>query len=241
MSLKLTDVEASYDACRALRGISFEVPKGSIVALLGPNGAGKSTTLKVISGVLRPSRGVVEFAGQRLDGHAPEAIVKAGIVHVPEGRRVFPTLSVLENLKMGAYVRKDAHQRVKEDIEKVYGLFPILKTYAKNHAGSLSGGEQQMLAIGRGLMARPRLLLLDEPSLGLSPKLVTEIFKIVRTINAEDRTSILIVEQNAGMALEIADHGYVLQVGKVAVSGPANELREKNDVISSYMGRQCQM
>jgi branched-chain amino acid transport system ATP-binding protein len=240
MSLKLTDVEASYDACRALRGISFEVPKGSIVALLGPNGAGKSTTLKVISGVLRPSRGVVEFAGRRLDGQAPEVIVRAGVVHVPEGRRVFPTLSVLENLKMGAYMRKDAH-RVKEDIEKVYGLFPILKTYAKNHAGSLSGGEQQMLAIGRGLMAKPRLLLLDEPSLGLSPKLVTEIFKIVRTINSEDRTSILIVEQNARMALGIADHGYVLQVGKVAVSGPANELREKNDVISSYMGRQCQI
>jgi branched-chain amino acid transport system ATP-binding protein len=240
MSLKLSDVEASYDACRALRGISFEVPRGSIVALLGPNGAGKSTTLKVISGVIRPLSGVVEFDGQRLDGRAPETVVRSGVVHVPEGRRVFPTLSVLENLKMGAYMRKDA-DRVKEDIEKVYGLFPILKTYAKNRAGSLSGGEQQMLAIGRGLMAKPRLLLLDEPSLGLAPKLVTEIFKIVRTINSEDGTSILIVEQNARVALGIADYGYVLQIGKVAVSGPANELREKDDVISSYMGRQCQI
>lgn len=239
MSLKLSNVEAHYDACMALKGVSFEVPKGAIVALLGPNGAGKSTTLKVISGVVRSSSGSVEFDGQRLDRCSPEAIVKHGVVHVPEGRRVFPTLTVFENLKMGAYMRNDtAH--VKEDIEKVYGLFPILKKYAKNHAGSLSGGEQQMLAIGRGLMARPQLLLLDEPSLGLAPKLVTEIFRIVETINSEDKTSILIVEQNARMALKIADYGYVLQVGKVVISGPSKELKEKDDVVRSYMGRvQC--
>jgi branched-chain amino acid transport system ATP-binding protein len=240
MSLKLSNVEANYDACRALQGVSFEVPKGSIVALLGPNGAGKSTALKVISGVLRSSHGVIEFDGQRLEKYSPEAIVKLGVAHVPEGRRIFPTLNVLENLKMGAYVRKDAHN-INGDIEKAYTLFPILKKYARKQAGSLSGGEQQMLAIARGLMARPRLMLLDEPSLGLSPKLVTEIFKIIRSINSEDKTSILIVEQNARMALAIADYGYVLQVGRVVVSGPAKDLREKNDVISSYMGRQCEL
>jgi branched-chain amino acid transport system ATP-binding protein len=241
MPLKLMNVEAHYDACRALRGISLEVPEGSIVALLGPNGAGKSTTLRVISGVLKPSAGTIEFDGQRLEKSSPEAIVKRGIVHVPEGRRVFPTLTVLENLKMGAYMRSDTSE-VKDDIEKVYALFPILKKYAKHHAGSLSGGEQQMLAIGRGLMARPRVLLLDEPSLGLSPLLVREIFRIVRTINAESKTSILIVEQNARMALGVAHYGYVLQVGKIVISGPAHELREKEDVTSSYMGRvQCKL
>ena len=239
MPLKLMNVEANYDACRALKGISFEVPEGSIVALLGPNGAGKSTTLRAISGVIRPSAGTIEFDGQRLDRSSPEAIVKLGIVHVPEGRRVFPTLTVLENLKMGAYMRSDTSQ-IKDDMEKVYTLFPILKKYAKHHAGSLSGGEQQMLAIGRGLMARPRVLLLDEPSLGLSPKLVTEIFRIVRTINTENKTSILIVEQNARMALRVAHYGYVLQVGKIVMSGTAHELEEKDAVTSSYMGRvQC--
>ncbi|MCL4475498.1 MAG: ABC transporter ATP-binding protein [Nitrospirae bacterium] len=239
MPLKLMDVEANYDACRALKGISFEVPEGSIVALLGPNGAGKSTTLRVISGVIRPSAGTIEFDGQRLERSSPEAIVKFGIVHIPEGRRVFPTLTVLENLKMGAYMRRDA-SGIRDDLEKVYGLFPILKKYAKHHAGSLSGGEQQMLAIGRGLMARPRVLLLDEPSLGLSPKLVTEIFRIVRTINTENKTSILIVEQNARMALGVAHYGYVLQVGKIVISGTARELEEKDAVTSSYMGRvQC--
>lgn len=241
MPLKLVNVEANYDACRALKGISFEVPEGSIVALLGSNGAGKSTTLRVISGVLRPSAGTIEFEGQRLERSSPESIVKLGIVHVPEGRRVFPTLTVMENLKMGAYMRKDA-SGVRNDMEKVYTLFPILKTYAKHQAGSLSGGEQQMLAIGRGLMARPRVLLLDEPSLGLSPKLVTEIFRIVRTINTENKTSILIVEQNARMALGVAHYGYVLQVGKIVISGPAHELKEKDEVTSSYMGRvQCRI
>jgi branched-chain amino acid transport system ATP-binding protein len=238
MSLKLSNVEVNYDACRALQGVSFEVPKGSIVALLGPNGAGKSTALKVISGVLRSAGGFIEFDGKRLEKCSPETIVKLGVAHVPEGRRIFPTLNVLENLKMGAYVRADT-QNISGDLEKVYALFPVLKKYAKKPAGSLSGGEQQMLAIARGLMARPRLMLLDEPSLGLSPKLVTEIFKIVRSINSENKTSILIVEQNARMALAIADYGYVLQVGKVVISGPAKDLREKEDVISSYMGRQC--
>jgi len=241
MPLKLVNVEANYDACRALKGISLEVTEGSIVALLGSNGAGKSTTLRVISGVMRPSAGTIEFEGKRLERYSPEAIVKLGIVHVPERRRLFPTLTVMENLKMGAYMRRDAAE-VRKDMKKVYALFPILETYAKHHAGSLSGGEQQMLAIGRGLMARPRVLLLDEPSLGLSPKLVTEIFRIVRTINTENKTSILIVEQNARMALEVAHYGYVLQVGKIVISGPAHELKEKDDVTRSYLGRvQCKI
>lgn len=236
MSLKLNNLEVSYDASRALKGVSLEVPRGSIVALLGPNGAGKTTTLKAISGVLHPSAGIIEFGSQRLNAFSLEAIVKLGIVHIPEGRRVFPTLTVLENLKMGAYMRDDT-SCVKDDIEKVCTLFPVLKKYAKRQAGSLSGGEQQMLAIGRGLMAKPRLLLLDEPSLGLAPKLVTEIFRIIQTINSEDKTSILLVEQNVRMALEIADYGYVLQLGKIAISGHANQLREKDDVIRSYLGR----
>lgn len=235
MLLKLDNVEAGYGEIRALHGISLDVPKGAIVALLGANGAGKTTTLKVISGLVRCASGMIEFQGQSLNNVSPESIVKRGIVHVPEGRRVFAKLTVIENLKMGAFVRRDT-ARIAKDMDQMFDMFPLLKGRGKQLAGSLSGGEQQMLAIGRALMARPRLLLLDEPSLGLAPLVVSEIFEIIQAINAEDQTTLLIVEQNARMALRIADYGYVLQVGKVAVSGSALDLRQNEEVVRSYMG-----
>ena len=235
MLLTLNNVEAGYDAVRALHGISLDVPKGAIVTLLGANGAGKTTTLKVISGIVRPTGGTIQFEREPLNNVPPESIVKRGIVQVPEGRRVFANLTVIENLKMGAFVRRDT-SRIMEDMDRVFDLFPVLKGRDKQLAGSLSGGEQQMLVIGRALMARPRLLLLDEPSLGLAPMVVSEIFEIIRSINTEDQTTVLIVEQNAQMALRIADYGYVLRVGKVAVSGSAVELRQNEDVIRSYLG-----
>lgn len=235
MLLTLNNVEADYGEIRALHGISLDVPKGAIVALLGANGAGKTTTLKVISGLVRCASGMIEFQGQSLNNVSPESIVKRGIVHVPEGRRVFAKLTVIENLKMGAFVRRDT-ARIAKDMDQMFDMFPLLKGRGKQLAGSLSGGEQQMLAIGRALMARPRLLLLDEPSLGLAPLVVSEIFEIIQAINAEDQTTLLIVEQNARMALRIADYGYVLQVGKVAVSGSALDLRQNEEVVRSYMG-----
>ena len=230
MFLNLTNIEAGYNAVKVLKGVSINVREGSIVALLGSNGAGKTTTLKVISGLLRVSSGKIEFGGEILNRCSPEGIVKLGIIHVPEGRKVFPNLTITENLRMGAFVRKDT-SAIKEDLEKVWATFPILKERTKQLAGSLSGGEQQMLAIARGLMARPRLMLLDEPSLGLAPKLVSEIFHIIKTINIKDKTSILIVEQNARMALEIADFGYVLQIGKVVLSDSVQKLKENDDVV----------
>jgi len=236
MLLTLNNVEAGYDAIRALHGISLETPKGTITALLGANGAGKTTTLKVISGILRVSSGSVQFRGESLNNVSPEAIVRRGIVQVPEGRRVFASLTVLENLRMGAYVRRDASM-VKAGMERIFGLFPMLKGRTKQPAASLSGGEQQMLVIGRGLMADPCLLLLDEPSLGLAPLVVVAIFQVLRAVNAKNKTTLLIVEQNAKMALNIADYGYVLQVGNVAVSGAAADLRQNEDVIRSYLGR----
>lgn len=235
MLLTLNNVEAGYGEIRALHGISLDVPEGAIVALLGANGAGKTTTLKVISGLVRCAGGMIEFQGQPLNNVSPESIVKRGIVHVPEGRRVFAKLTVIENLKMGAFVRRDT-ARIAKDMDQMFDMFPLLKGRGKQLAGSLSGGEQQMLAIGRALMARPRLLLLDEPSLGLAPLVVSEIFEIIQAINAEDQTTLLIVEQNARMALRIADYGYVLQVGKVAVSGSALDLRQNEEVVRSYMG-----
>jgi len=235
MLLTLNNVEAGYGEIRALHGISLDVPEGAIVALLGANGAGKTTTLKVISGIVRCAGGTIEYQGRPLNNVSPESIVKRGIVHVPEGRRVFAKLTVVENLKMGAFVRRDA-ARIIKDMDRMFDMFPLLKGRGKQLAGSLSGGEQQMLAIGRALMARPHLVLLDEPSLGLAPLLVSEIFEIIQAINAEDQTTLLIVEQNARMALRIADYGYVLQVGKVAVSGSALDLRQNEEVIRSYMG-----
>jgi branched-chain amino acid transport system ATP-binding protein len=233
--LKLTDVAASYGAIRALQGVSLEVQEGSIVALLGANGAGKSTTLRAVSGMVPPNAGTIEFAGRSLAGLTPNQIVRLGIAHVPEGRKIFKDLTVFENLRMGAYTRND-RGGIDEDLAMVLNLFPRLKERERQLGGSLSGGEQQMLAIGRGLMARPKLLLLDEPSLGLAPIIIADIFATLRRVNAERRMTMLIVEQNANVALKNAGFGYVLQVGRVAVAGTADELRNNREVIESYMG-----
>lgn len=233
--LRLIDLEASYGAVRALRGISLDVAEGAVVAILGANGAGKSTALKSISGMVKPNAGSIEYDGKRIDGRTPNQIVRLGIAQVPEGRKIFKDLNVLENLRMGAYSRKDA-AGIAADLDMVCELFPTLKERAKQLGGSLSGGEQQMLAIARGLMARPRLLLLDEPSLGLAPIIVQEIFETLRRVNRDTGTTLLIVEQNAHVALKNADFGYVLQVGRVAVAGKSEELQQNREVVESYMG-----
>ncbi len=233
--LKLNALEASYGAVRALQGITIDVPEGAIVALLGANGAGKSSTLKAISGMVKPTAGEIEFAGQSLVGKTPNQIVSLGIAHVPEGRKIFKDLTVSENLRMGAYSRSDT-AAIAQDLEMVLELFPRLQERAKQLGGSLSGGEQQMLAIGRGIMARPKLLLLDEPSLGLAPLIISDIFATLRKINQEQGMTLLVVEQNANIALKNAGYGYVLQVGRIAVEGVASELRENKEVIESYMG-----
>ena len=233
--LKVSDVSASYGPIQALRGVSLEVGEGQIVALLGANGAGKSSTLKVISGILRPSGGSVEFLDQPIHRRSPESIVSLGISHVPEGRELFAELTVEENLRLGAYTRSDRNG-IKRDMDRGYGYFPLLAERRKQPAGSLSGGEQQMLAIGRGLMARPKLLLLDEPSLGLAPTVVQEIFRIIKTINREEGLTVLLVEQNATMALRVSQYGYVLETGRIALSAEAAELKENESVRRSYLG-----
>ena len=233
--LTLSNVEAGYGAIRALRGISIEVDKGSIVTLLGANGAGKSTTLKAISGMVKPSGGSIRYDGNSIAGKTPNQIVKMGVAQVPEGRRIFKDLTVTENLRMGSYIRKDKGG-IESDLDMVFKLFPVLKDRWKQLGGSLSGGEQQMLAIGRGLMARPKLLLLDEPSLGLAPILVSEIFETIRRINTENGTTLLIVEQNANVAMKNSNFGYVLEVGRIAVKGETTELLNKREVINSYLG-----
>jgi branched-chain amino acid transport system ATP-binding protein len=233
--LTLSNVEAGYGAIRALRGISIEVDKGSIVTLLGANGAGKSTTLKAISGMVKPSAGSIRYDGNSIAGKTPNQIVKMGVAQVPEGRRIFKDLTVTENLRMGSYIRKDKGG-IEADLDMVFKLFPVLKDRWKQLGGSLSGGEQQMLAIGRGLMARPKLLLLDEPSLGLAPILVSEIFETIRRINSENGTTLLIVEQNANVAMKNSNFGYVLEVGRIAVKGETTELLNKREVINSYLG-----
>jgi branched-chain amino acid transport system ATP-binding protein len=233
--LKIKEVTASYGPIQALRGVSLEVREGQIVALLGANGAGKSTTLKVISGILRPSGGSVEFLGQRIHRRPPEAIVSMGISHVPEGRQLFTELTVEENLLLGAHTRRD-RRGVKRDMDRVQEYFPLLAERQKQPAGSLSGGEQQMLAIGRGLMARPKLLLLDEPSLGLAPTLVQEIFQIIKVISREEGLTVLLVEQNATMALRVSGYGYVLETGRIALAADAAALREDETVRRSYLG-----
>jgi branched-chain amino acid transport system ATP-binding protein len=235
--LQLKDLHAGYGAVRALKGMSLDVPEGAIVALLGANGAGKTTTLKVISGLVRSTRGSLLFDGKPLDGLSPTAIVRRGIVHVPEGRRIFPDLTVIENLKAGAYTRNNRGE-VESDLHGVFHLFPILQERSRQLGGSLSGGEQQMLAIGRGLMARPRLLLLDEPSLGLAPRIIAEIFATLRHINEKRGVTMLVVEQNANLVLRNACLGYVLQLGRVVLGGPAERLRENRQVVESYMGVQ---
>jgi branched-chain amino acid transport system ATP-binding protein len=232
--LKVSEVSAAYGPIQALREVSLEVGEGQIVALLGANGAGKSSTLRVISGLLRPSEGSVEFMGRPIHRRPAESIVGMGISHVPEGRELFSELTVLENLQLGGYSRRAA--AVKSDIERVYGYFPILAQRQKQPAGALSGGEQQMLAIGRGLMARPKLLLLDEPSLGLAPLVVREIFAIISMINREEKATILLVEQNAGLALSIAEYGYVLATGRIVLAAEAEELKRDETVRRSYLG-----
>ena len=233
--LTLANVESTYGPVRAIRGVSLSVPKGSIVTVLGANGAGKTTILKTISGIIDPQKGSITFKGDAIQRKDPADIVRRGICHVPEGREVFPLLSVHDNLIMGAYTRKD-RDGVQRDMEKVYGYFPILKERAKQDAGLLSGGQQQMLAISRAIMGQPEMMLLDEPSLGLSPKLTQEIFEIVVRINRERGTTMLLVEQNAGMALSVADYGYVLEVGRIVMEDTCERLREKDDIKEFYLG-----
>jgi branched-chain amino acid transport system ATP-binding protein len=230
--LTLDGVEARYGPVQALRGISLEVPEGQIVAVLGANGAGKTTTLRAISGTVRRS-GTITFAGKPLRG-GPEAVARAGIAHVPEGRGTFTELSVVENLKLGGYVRRD--RELSADMDRISEWFPWITQRAHQPAGTLSGGEQQMLAVARALMARPRLLMLDEPSLGLAPMIVREIFRIVRELNARDGLTVLVVEQDARIALDTASSAYVLEVGRVAVEGPSEQLRENESVRRSYLG-----
>ena len=237
--LELANVEASYGPVQALRGVTLSVPKGKIVTVLGANGAGKSTILKTISGIIDPSKGQVRFEGGEIQSRDPAWIVRRGISHVPEGREVFPLLTVDENLRMGAYIRSDAGG-IAQDLEMVYAYFPILKERFAQEAGLLSGGQQQMLAISRALLSRPKLMLMDEPSLGLSPLLTQEIFRIIGRINKEQGTTILLVEQNANMALELADYGYVLEVGRIVMDDTSQRLLEKEDVQEFYLGMKAQ-
>ncbi len=232
--LELENVHVYYGNIHALKGISIQVEEGEIVAMLGANGAGKTTTLRTISGLLRPREGSVRLRGESIDTMPPHVIVYKGIGHAPEGRRIFGRLTVDENLRMGAYARND-QQGIAEDLDRVFRLFPRLKERISQVAGTLSGGEQQMLAIGRALMARPRVLLLDEPSMGLAPVLVEQIFDTIREINGQG-TTILLVEQNAYMALTIARRGYVLQTGEIALSGRAEELQANEEVRRAYLG-----
>ena len=237
--LELANIEASYGPVQALRGVTLAVPRGKIVTVLGANGAGKSTILKTISGIIDPSKGQIRFEGAEIQSRDPAWIVRRGISHVPEGREVFPLLSVEENLRMGAYTRSDA-EGIAQDIDMVFGYFPILRERARQEAGLLSGGQQQMLAISRALLARPSLMLMDEPSLGLSPLLTQEIFRIITRINREKGTTILLVEQNANMALEVADYGYVLEVGRIVMEDTCKRLLEKEDVQEFYLGMKAQ-
>ena len=233
--LKLTNVESAYGPVKAIRGVSLEVKAGTIVTVLGANGAGKSTILKTISAIIDPQKGSIQFKGEPIHGLDPAEIVRRGLCHVPEGREVFPLLSVHDNLIMGAYTRHD-RDGVAKDLEAVHAYFPILKEREKQAAGQLSGGQQQMLAISRALMGRPQLMLLDEPSLGLSPKLTKEIFGIVTRINRERGTTILLVEQNANVALNVADYGYVLEVGRIVLEDTCARLLEKEDIKEFYLG-----
>jgi branched-chain amino acid transport system ATP-binding protein len=233
--LTLTNVESAYGPIKAIRGVSLKAEEGRIVTVLGSNGAGKSTILKTISGVLDPTRGSVVFRGEDITARDPADIVRRGLVHVPEGREVFPLLTVHDNLLMGAYTRSDK-DGVARDLEQVYAYFPILRERRLQDAGLLSGGQQQMLAISRALMGAPKLMLLDEPSLGLSPKLTREIFEIVVRINRERGTTILLVEQNAHMALNAADYGYVLENGRIVMEDSCDRLREKDDIREFYLG-----
>lgn len=232
--LKVNNIDVYYGAIHAIKGISIEVPKGEIVTLVGSNGAGKSTTLRTISGLLKPKNGTILFEDQHIEGVAAHKIVGMGLCQVPEGRRVFANMTVMENLEMGAYLRSDK-DGIAKDLEDVFTKFPRLLERKEQVSGTLSGGEQQMLAMGRALMSRPRLLLLDEPSMGLAPLLVKEIFHIIQEINASG-TTVLLVEQNANMALSIADKAYVLETGRIALAGTAKELASSEAVRKAYLG-----
>jgi branched-chain amino acid transport system ATP-binding protein len=232
--LKIVGINVFYGKVQAIRDVSFEVKEGEMAALIGANGAGKTTILNTISGLLRPTSGKIEYRGQRIDGALPAGIVKKGISQCPEGRQIWPEMTVLENLEMGAYVRKDKEQ-IRSDLAGVWSRFPILKARNRQLAGSLSGGEQQMLAIGRALMSKPRLLLLDEPSLGLSPLLVKEAAGIIREIRSKG-TTILLVEQNAFLALNMSDRAFVLETGKIAMQGKGADLLQDQRVKKAYLG-----
>ncbi len=232
--LDVCDLHAAYGPTRVLHGVNFSLEEGSITALLGANGAGKTTTLRALCGMVK-TQGEVRYAGQRIDGKATEDIVRLGIAHVPDGRGTFVNLSTEENLRLGAYVRKDK-SKLAEDFERIYGYFPRLKERRHQQAGTLSGGEQQMLAVSRALMLRPKLLLLDEPSFGLAPLIVKEIFEIMRGINKTEKVSILLVEQNAAMALDLADRAYLIETGNVVLSGTSSEIKQNEAVRRSYLG-----
>jgi len=232
--LEAEDLTAQYGWTKVLHGLAFAVESGGITTILGANGAGKTTTLRAVCRMVKTG-GQVRFDGERIDAKATEDIVRLGIAHTPEGRGTFVDLSVEENLRLGAYARREK-SGLDQDYEKVYGYFPVLAQRRRQQAGTLSGGEQQMLAVARALMSRPRLLLLDEPSLGLAPLVVREIFRIVRTINRQERVSVLLVEQNAAMALDLADHAYLLETGRVVMSGPAPELKKNDAIRRSYLG-----
>jgi branched-chain amino acid transport system ATP-binding protein len=233
--LTVNNIETYYGPIMALRGVSFSVPAGAIVTILGANGAGKTTILKTVSGVMDPQKGSVTLEGRAIHGLDPDRVARLGLSHVPEGREVFPFLSVRENLRMGAYARRDA-AAVAQDLEMVNEYFPVLAARTEQRAGSLSGGEQQMLAIGRALMARPKVMLLDEPSLGLSPKLVRDIFEIIGRINRERGVTVLLVEQNANLALQTADYGYVLELGRIVMEDTCERLLQKDDIREFYLG-----
>jgi len=232
--LETKDLHAQYGLTRVLHGISFSMEKGTITTLLGANGAGKTTTLRALCGMVR-TQGEVSFEGQRIDGRATEDIVRLGIAHVPDGRGTFVNLSTEENLRLGAYVRKD-RDNVDADLERVFGYFPRLKERRAQQAGTLSGGEQQMLAVSRALMLRPKLMLLDEPSFGLAPLIVRELFGILRSVNEKEHVSMLVVEQNAAMALDLADHAYLIETGRVVLSGTSDEIKNNESVRRSYLG-----
>ena len=232
--LKIDDLKVRYGGIEAVKGISFEVPEGAIVTLIGANGAGKSTTLRTIAGLVKPASGRIHLQAEDITGMSPDKIVTRGITLVPEGRRVFPDLTVLENLKVGAYLRRNKDE-IEHDLQWVYDLFPRLKERSWQAAGTLSGGEQQMLAVGRALMSRPKLIMMDEPSLGLAPIIVKGIFDIIKEINRMGVT-VLLIEQNANMALKIADVGYVLETGRITLTGSGQELLRNEEVTKAYLG-----
>ncbi|MCP4206561.1 MAG: ABC transporter ATP-binding protein [Shimia sp.] len=235
--LDIKNIESFYGPIMAIRGVSLKVEKGQVVTVLGANGAGKSTLLKTISGIMDPEKGQVVFEGREIQGMEPHKVVGQGIVHVPEGREVFPLLTVDENLSLGAYTRHDKAE-IENDRQMVFDYFPILAERQNQEAGTLSGGQQQMLAIGRGLMLRPKIMLLDEPSLGLSPLLVQEIFAILKRLNKDEGVTMMLVEQNAKVALELADVGYVMEVGRIVMDDTAERLMESEDIKAFYLGHQ---